>query len=44
MGNADERIGNGRFGRGAQSADLYLKFKKTERENDVWRKAATGGD
>lgn len=26
------------------SFDLYQKYKQMERENDVWRKAATGRD
>lgn len=26
-----------------KSFDLYQKYKQMERENDVWRKAATGG-
>lgn len=27
-----------------KSFDLYQKYKKMERENDIWHKAATGGD
>lgn len=27
-----------------RSSDLHQKYKQMERENDVWRKAATGGD
>lgn len=26
-----------------KSFDLYQKYKQMERENDIWRKAATGG-
>ncbi|WP_448118452.1 hypothetical protein [Pseudomonas serbica] len=26
------------------SFDLYLKYKKMERENDIWRKSASGGE
>ena len=27
-----------------KSFDLYQKYKQMERENDVWRKAASGRD
>ncbi|EJM77185.1 hypothetical protein [Pseudomonas sp. GM55] len=26
------------------SLDLYLKYKQMERENDTWRKSASGGE
>ncbi|MNG12167.1 hypothetical protein D3C84_957620 [compost metagenome] len=26
------------------SFDLYLKYKQMERENDIWRKSASGGE
>jgi hypothetical protein len=27
-----------------KSFDLYRRYKQMERENDVWRKAAAGGE